>query len=103
MPVREPPRVFWAYFPIGRFRIAVNRSWRPGDAATSWFRSPRENAAVGGHPWSQHLVGLAADLVSPEPGRLAARLRAEGLVVVVEADHVHVQAWPAGTLERLFS
>lgn len=64
---------------------------------TSWFRTPERNAAVGGHPESQHLVGTALDVVTPNPRdwpQIAARLRwAKG---IVESDHLHVQLYPAG-------
>ena len=68
-------------------------------AATSWYRSPYENARVGGSPESQHQVGLAVDLL-PADGALAAAIAAAGLVVVVVPDHVHVQPWPAGVAGR---
>lgn len=58
--------------------------------ATSWYRNPRENRDVGGHPESQHLVGLAIDLVADRfaPGT--------GLTVLDEGDHFHVQYLPHG-------
>ncbi len=68
----------------------------PSTRATSWWRDPRFNAQVGGHPQSQHLLGLALDLVTADPFELAASLRAQGLVAIVERDHVHTQFWPAG-------
>lgn len=63
-------------------------------SATSWFRTTERNAAVGGHPESAHLVGLAID-VPPSP-RMAEVSRSLGLWVVEEGDHTHVQAWPPG-------
>ena len=68
--------------------------------ATSWWRSEDENRAVGGDPDSQHLFGLGVDLVptAGTPEALAARLRSFGLIAVPTSTHVHVQAFPAGTL-----
>ena len=78
----------------------------PGTRLTSWYRSPETNAAAGGHPQSQHLVGLALDFsVGPVDHRtdgralqLAAVLGSRGFVVVPEQSHVHVQTFPAGAL-----
>ncbi len=67
---------------------------------TSWYRNPPHNTAVGGAATSQHLVGLAVDLIpASEVG--ADALRRQGLFVVNEFDHLHVQAWPAGFLADL--
>jgi len=63
---------------------------------TSWWRDPRFNAQIGGHPESQHLVGLALDIVTSDPLLLAENLRRQDLVAIVETSHVHVQFWPAG-------
>lgn len=70
---------------------------------TSWWRSVGVNAHVGGHPESQHLLGLAADLaVEPEElEQLAQALRRFGLVAVVFERHVHVQYHPAGFLRAI--
>lgn len=66
---------------------------------TSGYRTPRRNAAVGGHPESVHQLGLARDL-APDfdtPGKYdeivkdAHRL---GLWARAESDHVHVQGIP---------
>jgi len=70
--------------------------------ATSWWRSAARNAAVGGHPYSQHLVGWALDVAGPDQQQFAKRARQLGLIAVQEADHVHVQLFPAGILQRLF-
>jgi hypothetical protein len=61
---------------------------------TSWWRTRGGNAAVGGHPESQHLIGSAVDLVGPSIASFSARLR--WLHLVHEADHLHAQLWPAG-------
>jgi len=47
-------------------------------------------------PDSQHLLGLAADLVTDFPEAVAQRLDAVGLVAVDEGTHVHVQLLPPG-------
>jgi len=80
---------------------------------TSWFRSPLENRRAGGHPDSQHLVGLAFDLV---PGKGASVLAIneaaqifarQGFSVVPASTHLHVQTFPpdilrpAGILDAL--
>jgi hypothetical protein len=65
----------------------------------SWFRNPRHNAEVKGHPRSQHLVGTALDWRGPDQRVLADHLRRLGWTVLDEGDHHHAQVWPAGTLE----
>jgi hypothetical protein len=79
---------------LARFR----RAWVPGNVVTSWFRSLAENEEVGGDPDSQHLVGLAVDVDGPHLVQLEANCRDEGLVPVMEPDHLHVQRYPRGTL-----
>lgn len=72
----------------------------PGDArVTSWVRSRAQNAAAGGADDSQHLIGTAADFVPRAPSTyasLAASLRARGLIVIDEGDHLHAQLFRAG-------
>ena len=84
---------FW-----GQFFSELTVSVTPGTAATSWWRSPEKNIAVGGNPDSQHLIGTAIDLVVPENEKrqVIADLASFGWVVVDEGDHLHAQAWPAG-------
>lgn len=74
---------------------------------TSWFRTLSDNARVGGDPDSQHLVGLALDVV---PGKGISRLaineaaqifEAAGFIAVPEERHVHVQTFPAGVLRQV--
>jgi len=71
---------------------------------TSWFRSPLENRRVGGDPDSQHLVGLAFDVV---PGKGATQLAISeaaqifqrfGFTVDPTGTHLHVQTFPPGIL-----
>ena len=68
----------------------------------SWWRGIAHNRSVGGHPYSQHLLGTAADFV-PARGwtnpELVAAARRAGLIAIDEGDHVHLQLHPAGTLD----
>lgn len=59
-----------------------------GMSITSWWRSPWKNAEVGGVPNSRHLFGLAWDVV-PVTTENEMRLRALGLTVINEGDHLH--------------
>lgn len=70
--------------------------------ATSWWRDPQHNADVGGHPRSQHLWGLAVDLTGDAFALewLVWRAQSCGLVAILEPSHVHVQAYPATTLDQ---
>jgi len=80
---------------------------------SSWFRTPNNNRRVGGHPDSQHLVGIAFDVVpgkgiSPLAINEAAQIfRRFGFIVEPESDHIHVQTFapgilrPAGVLDFL--
>lgn len=73
---------------------------------TSWFRSPSDNRRVGGDPDSQHLVGLALDVV---PGKGTSRLAINeaaqrfseaGFFAVPEEKHVHIQTFAPGLLRE---
>jgi len=63
-------------------------------SVTSWIRSEKHNAAVGGKAHSWHLDGLGADVVPDDPARkpfiilTAARL---GLQAIDEGAHVHIE------------
>jgi hypothetical protein len=65
-----------------------------GASVTSYGRTPAHNRAVGGVPFSYHLLFLAADVVYDAPlpedrrRRTAAQL---GLRLVIEGDHDHLQ------------
>jgi len=73
---------------------------------TSWFRSPAENRRVGGDPDSQHLVGLALDIVPGKPAILLAVAEASdkfeqvGFLVLPTRTHLHIQTFPAGVLRE---
>jgi hypothetical protein len=74
---------------------------------TSWFRSPGHNQEVGGNPDSQHLVGLALDIIPGKPSlgfainEAAARFTEAGFVTVPAPTHLHIQTFPAGLLRRV--
>lgn len=60
---------------------------------SSWYRTPAQNAAVGGRPDSLHLQGLAIDLVGDddELGQIEGIWRAIGFDAVDEGDHLHIE------------
>jgi len=110
MPIVAPPialaRQFFGFYTqqlIPAFeRLATEF---PGSQYTSWYRDPVNNRRVGGNPRSQHLLAFAADVVPPPEVRFAFASRAQqlGFVVVDEGDHLHLQAFPPGSIpERFF-
>lgn len=76
-----------------------------GIRVTSFLRTISHNREVGGAESSQHLLGIAADLVGP-PGlstaELAGYAKRSGFFgyVLDEGDHVHVQLFPAGAVPQ---
>jgi len=76
---------------------AVGSAWQRtgGFQVTSWWRSPERNREVGGSDVSQHLLGVAFDVL-PRTSRVYQGLRSAGFQVIDEGDHLHVQPWPAG-------
>lgn len=108
MSVRPPPvELVHAFGPVlADFVSRVNGAlyWSGARQVNSWFRDVGTNRSVGGHACSQHLVGLAVDVQTDQRTDLFVALaRRYGLVPVVEPSGraVHVQYYPAGTLERL--
>lgn len=99
MSVQGPP--FWHPYTGAFVRQLTAAASGLEVSATSWYRSPERNAQVGGSPWSQHLVGWGLDVVGPGANQFAKAVRARGMIAVVEADHVHVQLFPAGVLRGL--
>jgi uncharacterized protein YcbK (DUF882 family) len=83
-----PPELVTAE--LRRFVARLYQS-RASGTVTSWWRSPSENARVGGVPRSLHLRALAIDFV-PRGSRLGAitAFRRVGLRVLDEGDHLHV-------------
>lgn len=67
---------------------------RHNASVTSWIRSPKRNAIVGGLPESRHLDGCAVDVVPDNPASypaIAAEARAAGLDVLVHKGHAHIE------------
>lgn len=74
-----------------------------GGSITSWGRSTKHNADVGGVPGSPHRFWRGADVVYDDPTSQADPQRLEyarrlGLKIVQEGDHDHLQPldWAAG-------
>ena len=100
--IRLPPPLVEVRSDFERW-IRVVQVAVPPVIVTSLFRTREINDAAGGHPQSQHLLGLAADFVgtSVHLDLVAELARAKGYVPVSEADHLHVQVFPAGLLPAL--
>jgi hypothetical protein len=101
---KVPPRELLAsaWRPIiFEFIRRVARSLQPGQQITSWYRDPLTNQREGGAPTSQHLFGLALDIVGPGQQLSQAIARDAQLIAVQEFDHLHIQFLPAGVLERI--
>lgn len=101
MSVRPPPHdVIEQVFPflIDFARRLSGVRVGPSIRLSSWYRDVETNARVGGHPDSQHRLGLAIDVVGDPVERefLLPQLRQLGLVGVFEHTHVHIQLLPAG-------
>lgn len=110
--VTAPPRGIWqpveALLPgvysafVGAVIEGASGSGAVG--VSSWWRSRPENARVGGDPNSQHLLGLAVDIVGGSSNMvLAAKLGATGLIALNEGTHVHAQLYPAGVVRPLIN
>ncbi len=69
-------------------------SGKPPVNLSSYMRTRERNRLVGGHPESQHLVGLAADFTGPTQ-RFKQWAEYYGLVAVDEGSHLHLQRLPA--------
>lgn len=72
-------------------------SYKNNCSVSSWIRTDKRNRLVGGSPTSQHLIGLAVDLVPDDwndEKQIVDDCIRLGLVPVVERskNHIHVQA-----------
>ena len=63
-------------------------------SVTSWVRTPKRNAAVGGHPKSAHQLALGMDLVPDDLEDLSSMQKDAkrlGLWALSESNHLHIQ------------
>jgi hypothetical protein len=90
---------------IRRFVAQVNTLPSSLGRVTSWWRTPEANDSASGAEFSQHLLGLAFDVVTPKPRELVALAQRAGLVAIFHNAgsgwHVHVQARPRGFVAQL--
>jgi len=96
-----PPNVIAAVgrTPLVEFlrRVSGMLTYIPDGTLTSWYRTPERNRAVGGARRSQHLLGLAIDLDTPDPDLVLELADLFGVVALDETatkSHVHLQAMP---------
>lgn len=88
---------------VGKLKRAYIIARSPNVTVTSWYRSPQENQRVGGAARSQHLLGLAIDVLPDRGGAAFAQAaQAQGMTILNEGDHFHIQAFPAGVLPETF-
>ena len=89
------------------YEAACEYAAATGASQTSGIRSLAHNKAVGGKPFSPHLLGRAMDLVYDDPTMLTDPVKTVfnrelanrlGLFLYQEGDHDHLQPlnWKAG-------
>lgn len=105
-----PPRAFWSHPVLGpelrAFHAKLAKLILPaGSRVSGWWRTPESNASSGGREYSQHLLGLAIDIVTPNPRAVIDAASRLGLIAIYHnvgsGWHVHVQARPAGFVRQL--
>jgi hypothetical protein len=81
---------------VGEFALAAYRYCKQTRASvTSWGRTLSRNKKVGGKPASKHLRFLAVDVVydkRPPLKEANEAAAAQGLLLIRESDHDHLQA-----------
>lgn len=63
-------------------------------SVTSWIRTTKRNAAVGGHSRSRHMTGYGIDLVPDnwdDADAIVQKAHQSGLSALNEGDHIHIQ------------
>lgn len=81
--------------PLQFHECLITLSTRFAFSQTSGYRTAKRNTAVGGVPDSRHRLWLAVDVVLDDEAETAAFIKEakrQGLVVVDEGDHLHIQA-----------
>jgi hypothetical protein len=110
--VTRPPPALWSHPIAGQalraFVARFNRIGFPaGSRISSWWRTPEANDGANGGEFSQHLLGLSIDVVSPRPRELVAAAQRAGLQAIYHNAgsgwHVHIQAAPRGYVQRLIA
>lgn len=106
MTAQAPPIEVWRWLgPVGPafyMRVINLLGWFPSVGVNSWWRDVFRNERLGGDEWSQHLYALAADLQTGDlTSTVVAAAPVFGLIPApISRTAVHVQLYPAGTLER---
>jgi len=96
--LRQHSAVFREFLP----RAELVHTLMGSPTVTSWYRDRWNNRRVGGSERSQHLLGMAYDVVPDDPDQYAQLARVLGMTAIVERDHVHVQFFPAGFIPGRF-
>ncbi len=80
---------------VGQFAEAVQGYCQAtGGSVTSWGRTPKRNARVGGAKASYHLLWRGLDVVYDTiiaVGTRKALAKRAGLRIITESDHDHIQ------------
>ena len=80
--------------PLDFHQLMILLSTRFAFSVTSEYRTAKHNAEVGGVEETRHRVWMAKDIVldnSAEEFAFTKEAKRQGLVVVAEGDHLHVQ------------
>jgi len=97
---RAPPAWILGWSPVGDFVRRFNAMTLPPGTrvrVSSWWREPAYHDSLPGAARdSQHLVGLALDVVPPTAALIQAAQRV-GLVAFRHGDHDHVQMYAGGS------